>query len=411
MQRHAAYRHCMTPLALFGTAAAGFASPALAQQSDTAPVSDIRIDVSTEYNSNVARSDAARAAARDLSQSDTRITPGLTLDLARNLGQTRLWLQGNLGYDFYLRNSQLNRERIGLEGGVKQPVGPCRVDLTAGITRRQSDLGDIAFVNDSPTSAVKNTETQQEYQGDIICGRDYGLRPTAHVGYLIARNSNPIRDRAEYDELTYQGGLSYATPNFGDLTAYAERRDIDLLNQPAAGGGDISYHITTIGARYRRDIGSRLDAQVSIGRSAVGGGGALVPNGSDMVWDAEVTAQFGPRLQVTASTARQFVNSLSSDAAYLRSQPNFLELTYAVNDRMRVHANYLHEKKSYRYATPQVGTYIDHETRQLVGGGLTYDFGRRWQFGLSGGYERRNANGTFFDYDGAFARATLSLAL
>lgn len=410
MQRHAAYSKQMILLALIGTITTGLATPTFAQ-SDTAPVSDVKLEVTAEFNSNVARSDAARAAARSLSRSDQRITPSLSVDLARNLGQTRLWLNGSAGYDFYRRNSQLNRERIGLEGGVNQPVGPCRVDLTAGISRRQSDLGDIAFVNNSPAFAVKNAETLQEYQGDITCGRDYGLRPTAHLGYVIARNSNIIRDRAEYNELEYQGGLSYATPNFGDLTAYAGRRDIDLLNQPALAGRKVSYHITTIGARYRRDIGSRLDAQVSIGRSAIGGGGALVPNTSGLTWDAEITAQFGERLQVTASTGRQFVNSLSSDAAYLRTQPNLIQLTYAVNDRMRLQANYLYEKKSYRYATPQVGTFIDRETRQLVGGGFTYDFGRRWQVGLSGGYERRNANGTFFDYDGAFARATLSLSL
>ncbi|MDZ3833674.1 MAG: hypothetical protein U0S50_17945 [Sphingopyxis sp.] len=410
MQRQAAYRNCMMLLALLGTAATGFTAPAFAQ-ADTAPLSDVKFDVTAEYNSNVARSDAARAAARGLSRSDQRITPGLTVDLARNLGQTRVWLNGSAGYDFYRRNSQLNRERIGLEGGIKQPIGPCRVDITAGISRRQSDLGDIAFVNNSPSFAVKNAETRQEYQGDITCGREYGLRPTGDVGYVIARNSNLIRDRAEYDELEYQGGLSYSTPNFGDLTAYAGRRDIDLLNQPTAGGGEVSYHITTIGARYRRDIGSRLDAQFSIGRSAIRGGGALVPNNSGLTWDVEVTAQFGPRLQVTASTGRQFVNSLSSDAAYLRTQPNLVQLTYAVNDRMRLQASYLNERRSYRYATPQVGTFIDRETRQLGGGGFTYDFGRRWQIGLSGGYERRNANGTFFDYDGAFARATLSLSL
>ena len=131
MQRYAAYRYRMTLFALLGTAAIGSAMPALAQ-SDTAPVSDVKFDVTAEFNSNVARSDAARAAARDLSRSDQRITPGLSVDLARNLGQTRLWLNGSAGYDFYRRNSQLNRERIGLESGIKQPVGPCRAARLRG---------------------------------------------------------------------------------------------------------------------------------------------------------------------------------------------------------------------------------------------------------------------------------------
>ena len=67
MQRHAAYSKQMMLLALIGTATTGLATPTFAQ-SDTAPVSDVKLEVAAEFNSNVARSDAARAAARSLSR-------------------------------------------------------------------------------------------------------------------------------------------------------------------------------------------------------------------------------------------------------------------------------------------------------------------------------------------------------
>lgn len=388
----------------------GLALPANAQ-SDRGSVSDVKLEIGVEHNSNVSRSDAARAAARGLEQSDQRITPAIRIDLARNLGQTELSLSGTAGYDSYARNTQLNRERIDFQLGLGQPVGPCKLEFSASAARRQSDLGDIAFVNNTLSSVVKNAETRLQYSADVGCGRPYGFRPTAHIDYLTARNSNIVRDRSEFDQLEYRGGVEYSTPNFGQLALFVGRRDITLRNQPTAGGSEIDFYVTTFGAQYRRNIGSRLNAEVTIGRSQVSGGGALVPSASGITWEIALTAQIGSRLQVTGSTGRQFTNSLSSDAAFLRAQPNFIDFTYAVNGRLRLQAGYSDSRNRYSYATTPTGVFITRDRRQLATAGLTYAFGRRWQLGLIGGYEQRNANGTFFDYDGGFARATLSLTL
>lgn len=389
---------------------AGVADPAHAQLSK-ASVSEIKLETGVEHNSNVSRSDAARAAARGLEQSDQRVTPALSVDLARSLGRTGVSVSGSAGYDFYARNTQLNRERVDLELAIGQPIGPCKLDLLTNVARRQSDLGDIAFASNAVSGVVINAETRLQYGTDVSCGQEYGFRPTAHIDYLTARNSNTIRDRAEFNQLDYRLGIEYSTPRLGQFLAYLGRREITLLNQPATGSGDIGYNITTFGIQYRRNIGSRLNAEVSIGQSKVAGGGAFVPKASGITWDVSLTAQLGSRLQITASTGQQFTNSLSSDASFLRSQPNRIEFVYAVNERMRLQAGYSNNSSRFSYSTIPSGIFIERDRRQLANAGLTYAFGRRWQLGLMAGYERRDANGTFFDYDGSFARATASLTL
>ena len=397
-------------LTIASTLTAGSAFTASAR-STSEPSSVIKFELGIEHNSNASRSDAARAAARGLERADQRITPSIQIDLSRALGQTQVSLNGSAGYDLHARNTQLNRERVDLEFGVGRSIGPCKIDLLANAARRQSDLGDIAFVNGAISSVVKNAETRLQYGADISCGREYGFRPTAHVDYLTARNSNILRDRAEFGQLEYRGGIEYSTPNFGRLLAFVGRRDISLLNQPAAGGGKIGYNVTTIGARYARDIGSRLNAEATVGESKVGGGGALIRNASGVTWNVKVTAQLGERLQVTGSTGRQFTNSLSSDAAFLRSQTNQIELRYALNERMRLQAGYSNIGNRYDYASAPTGVFISRDRRKVLDAGLTYDVGRRWQFGLAGGHERRNANGRFFDFAGTFARATVSFTI
>src|SRR5690242_13118414 len=79
---------------------------------------DVRVDSSLRYDSNVARSDDATAALRGIQPEDEIFTPGVSVDVARVLGGQSVFLQGALSYNFYAHNSKLNRERLVLDTGV-----------------------------------------------------------------------------------------------------------------------------------------------------------------------------------------------------------------------------------------------------------------------------------------------------
>ncbi|MGC7532536.1 hypothetical protein ACPWML_26315, partial [Pandoraea pneumonica] len=80
------------------------------------------------------------------------------------LGRNSLTLSGFAGYDFYRRNKQLNRERLGLNADLGLVGGPCFLHLRPGFSRMQSDLGDIIPISAEGVTdrrSVRNVATTQ----------------------------------------------------------------------------------------------------------------------------------------------------------------------------------------------------------------------------------------------------------
>ena len=383
-------------------------TPAFAQSSDA--VTDVTFELAGQYDSNVARSSAARAAVRGLDRADERFTPTLRVDIARSFGRVRAAIDGSLGYDFYRRNNQLERERIDLGGTLSVPAGPCLVGTSIGAARSQTDLGNIAFSSALSDLNVRNTETRLSAGAELSCGRESGLRPTASVEYVTARNSNPARARAESDSFDYRAGLSYVSPNLGDFFVFGGRRDVSRGSQFVA-TGQADYRVTDYGVRYRRDIGSRLTLSATVSRSSINSDTVGLPTRSGLSWSIDAVTQIGSRVQISANTGREFTNSLSSDAAYLRSQPSSVRILYAATDRLQLNGGFSNSTNRYTYAQPIIGQAITRDTRWIVDAGVSYAVGRRWHITVSGGHENRNANGTIFDYSSSFGRVALSLRL
>lgn len=389
-------------------AACAAAVPMTAAAQDSAgPKTDIRLDLAATYEGNVARTSDALAAARGIDGADQRLTPSLVVDVGRTLGAVRIDLQGALGYDFYRRNTELNRERVALDTLISVPAGPCRTGVAAGVSRRQSDLGDITFDSILPDADPRNAETRISLGGNIACGRRYGLRPAASIDFISADNSNPLRDRAEYDTVNYRGGLQYETPALGEVFGFVGRRDITLRNQPVA-AGRVDYSITDIGMRFRRNLTSRFSIDAEVAHSSLDGNGQF-PDASALNWNLSLTALAGSRLQLAVATGRQFTNSLSSDAVYVRSQPNSLRATYALNDRIRLRGTISSVTNRYSYPNLPVTPVIERDTRRVISGDVIYRLTPRLGLEIGAGQERRNANGTVFDYSSGFARAAVSL--
>src|SRR5687767_5378881 len=129
-------RHCR----ILGWSAIGLAvlaTPAAAQQ---ARQFEVRASMGVTYDDNVARSNAVTAALRGIEQEDFIYNPSVAVDIVQPFGRQAAFLRGSVGYDFYDKNDQLNRERIDLSGGVSSPLGPCRPTLGGSYKRQQSEL-------------------------------------------------------------------------------------------------------------------------------------------------------------------------------------------------------------------------------------------------------------------------------
>lgn len=385
------------------------AGPQLAlAQGSSSNIMDLRFDLSAVLEDNIARSSDALAGQRGLEPEDVVISPTLTLNIVQQVGAVELGLAGSVGYRIYSKNEELNRESIALSARARFQLGPCRVDPTVGIRRGQSDLGDIVFLPTPGADSTKNVETVQSYGIDLGCGRNPGLQPFAGISYERADNSNPLRERAEFDAVTYRGGLRYVSDAVGEISLFGSRRSVDLSPLAAATSGS-SYRDDRVNLQLQRDIGTRIKTAALVGYSRLSSDSPQIDEFNGLVWDIQLTALVGPNLRLTAGTGRQVGNSLASDASVVVSKPHRVRLEYAFSDRARLSAGAGLTERSFSYATPPGPLVITRERRQTYDAAMAFDIGQRFELRLFGGHERRNANGDIFDYSANFVGASIGL--
>ena len=397
-----------TIFSLTGLALLPAAGPAHAQSNRDA-VTEISFNLNGVYEDNVARASDLIAAQRGLEQKDFIVSPTVSLDIVRMIGTSSVELRGQLGYSFYAKNSELDRERIGLRAKGDVPLGPCRVGPEVGLQRRQTDLRDIAFLPGVGADLVTNTETIQTYGVAIACGRDPGLRPFVGIEYEDADNSAALRERSEYESVTYRAGLRYSSAALGEVSLFGSRRDTDLSVAAFGAGGEPKTKFDEIGVEIKRDIGSRVQATASLSYSRLDSDNVLIDEFKGLVWDVSLTALIGANLRVTAGTGREVGSSLASDAGFVVSTPHRVRLEYAFSDRARFDLAGSIIDRRFGFGSNTSPLAITNETQRRIDGGLTYNLGRRFNVRLFGGYEERNANGTLFDYGASFAGASIGL--
>lgn len=368
----------------------------------------ITLGVSARYDSNVARiGDFGVVNPVQAQGEDIRVGPYLSIDFARNVGRHQVGLQSTLGYDFYVRNSQLDSERISVDPYVSLDLPVCDLVVSGSVSRRQSDLGDLIFFGAlDPSIATDNRETNKRATGQITCGDTYGLRPTFTAEYREGENSNPLRQFSNFNSTRIQPGVSYAGPALGEISLYAVRTETELPNQIIAPGVNSGYVLRGAGVSYRRSIGTRLTFDGSL--SYVD----LQPRGSAQSQEGlntavNLTFVAGPRLQLVAFANRAFTSSLNSNASYEINEAYGLTANYAANDRLRLRVGGSISPRSYFYDVTPIGPFITSQTQHDIFAGATYNLNRRMSLTFDTGYQNRRADDFAFDYDNYYAAVGL----
>jgi hypothetical protein len=379
------------------------AIPARAQETRDGNFEEVGLNFDLRHLGNAARSDAASAAARGLVQSDQRLTVGVDVAVNRTLGRNTLRIVGNVGYDFYRRNEQLNRERIGVEAAAGVNVGPCLADVSARLDRRQSDLDTLGFVNLPGIESVKNTQTTQTYRVEGRCGYVYGLRPSLGYEHSRGDNSNPIRDVSDYKSNRVFGGVSYDHPVVGKAKLTYERETVDFSNRGMAStAGGPGYRMDELRLQLSREIGTLLTAEAMLAYNWLDPDGANAPAFKGTTWRVGGTLKPGTRLRIRASTERMIRPSLNAEALYTKAAIHDLRVTYALSQRITASGGLTLSKRDYEGAQANFGPLLENDKFRRVFAGMTLRTSRRLELGLEGGHERRNANGTVYDYSGAY---------
>lgn len=373
--------------------------------------SDLTFSLTARYDSNVPRLNAEAVNRRNLQREDIRVTPAAQLFVSRNLGRHQVGLRSYLGYDFYVRNTSLNRERLSVEPFTYLNLPVCDLSVSALAARYQSDLGELVYIGIDPTIGADNTETRKRVNGKLICGDTYGLRPTFEVERASGDNSNPLRQRADYRTTRIQPGLGYSSPALGEISVYAFKRDTDLPNQLLPDGNISGYTLRGVGVRYSRNIGTRLNFDGNVSHTQVTTYGGGLGKRSGLNGSIALTLLASDQLQFVAFANRNFTSTLTGLSTYALVEGYGLTANYAANDRLRLRLGGRVSPRQFFYSVTPVGPFIGEQTQSDIFSGASYTLNRRMRLNLDAGYQRRDADLDIFDYRSFYAAVGVSVSL
>lgn len=382
--------------------AAGGAPSVANAQAVPQRLTEIVLSADARYDSNVARRNPAQAGLLDLVPEDVVVTPEVQVHLVRPAGLNKFSLNAGLGYVIYNRNTRLNRERLSVDAEADLALGPCQLVLTPSYSRGQSDLSQIAGALAPAAASISNTQSIQDYQGELRCGNRSGWRPVAFLQRSIGDNSNALRRISDYRTFSYGGGISYSSPVIGDYSLTYRRADTSYPGRPAVAGGT-GFVIDRVTLSAERNIGSVLRAGGSASFLGLNPDQAGLRNFNSVGWSLSATLLPVPDLQIKGETARDIKPSLGSDSLYQVSRDYSLRATYALSSHTRLSLQGAISDIDYTGAGTTFGPALTRSVQRSVSGNLTENFSRRLGVSIDVGYQRRDANGSVFDYDNFFA--------
>lgn len=400
--------------AALGAAAVLAAGAATAQSAATAisPEDEgihANVGLDVGYDSNVARSAGAILAAGR--RSDMRATPSINVTVAKLLGRNSLTLDANAGYDFYRRNAQLNRERLGFGADLGLVGGPCTLHLRPSIQRAQSDLGDIIPIDIPGRRSVSNTATTQSYGGELQCGDSYGFRPLITGEHTAGNNSEALRRISNYRTNTYGAGVAYGDPTYGEFTLRVTRQDTSYPDRPAFFGvGDFSTKRISFDAQ--RSIGSMLSGSAGVSYVMVRPeAGSLARDFNGFGWNVGLTFVPTTDLRLTAATSRNVTPSLGNDSLYQINRTYSLTGDYAFSERLKANVTGSINKVRYNGSGGFFGPVLNDSLNHVLSASLSLTASRRLTYTLYGGYQDRTTNNTIYNYHSYFVGLRTSFAL
>jgi len=357
-----------------------------------APLFTITPSVAVRYDSNVARASEEVAELRGLKRSDWRMTPNLNIDIEKPLGRQVIYLNGDVGYDFYATNHRLNRGRLLLNGGAKLQFSRCTGTVYGSFAVRQTDVEELIDV-----AQAGNTEHISTVGADARCGLASGLAPFGGVSRTWVTNSSDVRRYADYTMNQANGGIAYSRPVLGEFAVLASVKDANYPNRDNSVVLTDHFHVFSIGARYSRDIGSRVKGSAAIYRTTVDSGAGL-PKFTGITSDVSLTALASDNIKAQLRWARDVKPVNVGYGAFNIDSRLSADVDYGLSPRLTVSAGGGLVRRHIRGEVLLFGPELQSERRTFEYARLTYKRSARTSLALDVRHESRSANPSIFNY-------------
>lgn len=300
---------------------------------------DITASMATEFDDNVARADDDRPLRFGLvSRSDFIFRPDVAVAVNRGIGRQSLFLNANLGKAYHARNTLLDRENIGIGGGLAWRLGTrCAGTLQGGWRQRGAQYA--SFIDVIPT-----TNTSARFSVSASCPTAGGLTPNISYDYSDTRNEtdpefvNAIdRSFSNVRSQGINGGLSYRLSTRGEIGVQGQWRDSVFPNQFLPTGEENGSKITGANAFANYRLSSSLSVNGSIGFSKVKPKAPLAEAFSGSVWNLGMNYS-GPKLGAQLSAGRSVNGSGGGFANYSISKFFSGSVSYRASSRLSADA-------------------------------------------------------------------------
>jgi hypothetical protein len=384
------------------------ALPASAQRvtngPNAAPARDISITptVRLTYDSNV-------LGSRNLpltnvrSADDVRVSPELNVAITTPVGAQSAYLSGTIGYDFYRRNTQLDRERIDLDGGLnlRTPSGRCTGGVGAAYSRGQSNIGDLIILPDE-SGFIDAVNVQQEVvlRANIACGAAYGLAPGIGYSRQTVTNSN-FRDDQNISADTYTASLAWRGARAGTITLAGSYRDGRYPNRVLLNGDEDGIEVYSGTVTYDRDIGTRYGGTISAGYTKVKPRAPGVADFNGLTYAAAIRALLTDRLSTNLSVSRDAQQSNLLALSYSINTTYAFTGVYQFSERLSAPFGVSYQRRRFETGPDIPGAILAGRSDNLYSAnvGLNFRPRPRLNLGISGMYTRRESNTALLDYN------------
>ena len=362
----------------------------------TTRVTMVEVDVTTQYDSNVAESSRELAALRGLTLADELITPSGIFQVARPLGAISLMLRGTGGYDFHRVNTIRDTVHFDFAAGADLHTGQCHESVVGDYAQSQSELSQLTV------GLLNNTQDTTSINATAACGRQTGLAPKVSFTQSWLSNSSIIYKTVDNRTSTIDASLAYQRPAFGAASVFGTYEQATYPHRLFLGpNGPLAYgyKLYAGGFRYEHLVGSKIDltAQVSYTALDPDSGSAQKFNGFTFAGDA--TYYMNTRLKTHVSVSRQTLPSTRPDSNFSVEDSYAADVSYLLGARLTLTLN------ADRKHTSFVGSIIPDPFRRLteqtaydVGGQASYTLNRRITLLLTAGDTEFQANLTGFSY-------------
>jgi hypothetical protein len=390
----------------------------------------VRASLEASYDSNVfgIGDDPRLLAGR--SKDDFSLTPSLLIDVILPFGRSSAYLRGQLGYDFYMQNSQLNRERIALDGGANVAVlGSCTTSANMSYSRLRSNAGDIFIIDPAIDPDLRrirdNVEERKSIGGRLSCGGAIGLSPSVGYNHTEVRNSATFFRPNDSNQDAVDVSLGYQRPSLGRIALYGSYAEGEYLGRDVFGGlrGISAFDPNNLdgvknysaGVRFERNIGSRISGAVAVGYSWVDPKAVNSRRFRGNNYSVNLNLRPTDRLSVDLLATRSADLSNTVFATYALTEVYSLNGSYRLNPRLVLNFGSSYQTRDYRTEVeviPGFGfTFVDKDrfTRAYVG--AVYDLNRRLRLNGLFSQQGRKSNDQRFNYTNSTVTVGVSYRL